>query len=67
MILLAESGSTSTNWRLVSPTLKIIITQVDTKGLNPFHVSKDEIIAVIEQLVVPAVLQSVTLDKVSSI
>ena len=34
MILLAESGSTSTNWRLVSPTLKIIITQVDTKGLN---------------------------------
>ncbi len=64
MILIAESGSTSTNWRLLSPTLKTIISQTDTNGLNPFHVSKEEITTVIAQMVLPIILKYTTLDKV---
>ncbi len=45
MILIADSGSTKTDWRLVSNDRKI--TQLRTDGLSPYHLSKEEIAAII--------------------
>jgi N-acetylglucosamine kinase-like BadF-type ATPase len=45
MILLVESGSTKTSWKLVDPTLDTAV--FNTIGLNPIFLSKDEIIAVL--------------------
>lgn len=41
MILIADSGSTKTDWRLIDVDGKI--HQAKTKGLNPYHQSADEI------------------------
>ena len=45
MILLVESGSTKTSWKLVDSTLDTAV--FNTIGLNPIFLSKDEIIAVL--------------------
>jgi glucosamine kinase len=45
MILIADSGSTKTDWRLVDGKK---ITQLRTAGLNPYHISKEDIAAVIQ-------------------
>lgn len=41
MILIADSGSTKTDWRLIDVDGKF--HQAKTKGLNPYHQSADEI------------------------
>lgn len=48
MILLVESGSTKTSWKLVDSTLDTAVS--NTIGLNPIFLSKDEIIAVLLSL-----------------
>ena len=45
MILIADGGSTKTDWRLVDGKT---ITQLRTAGLNPYHLSKEDIAAVIQ-------------------
>lgn len=67
MILIADSGSTSTNWRLLSPILNSSICNINTKGLNPFHVSEEEIIDVIRNQVKPQILQKISLDEIKKI
>ena len=44
MILIADSGSTKTDWRLVDETK---ITQFRTAGLNPYHLSGEEIATIV--------------------
>jgi len=45
MILIADSGSTKTDWRLIDSDKKI--TQLRTGGLSPYHLSGEEIAAVV--------------------
>jgi len=47
MILLADSGSTKTDWRLISGKE---IRSMSTKGINPYHSSVKEIEAELEKL-----------------
>ena len=47
MILIADSGSTKTDWRLIDGN-KLISRS--TKGLNPYHSSGEEIDAELDKL-----------------
>lgn len=62
MILIADSGSTTTNWRLLSyPTGTI--AKIDTKGLNPYHLTENEILTVLKYSLYP-VIKDYSIDKV---
>ena len=41
MILIADSGSTKTDWRLISE--KEEVKSVSTPGINPFYQTEEEI------------------------
>lgn len=59
MILLAESGSTKTDWRLLNGTT--VNAEVQTDGINPYFQEKDQIVAVLnEQLRSKLVVNDVT-------
>jgi glucosamine kinase len=60
MLLIADSGSTKTDWRLVDDEGKTV-AKTKTEGLNPFFVSHEKLAAVIATRVVPLVA---TVDKV---
>ena len=47
MILIAESGSTKTDWRLVLPTGEVKSYQ--TIGFNPYYIGKEEIIKALSE------------------
>ena len=47
MILVADSGSTKTDWRLVDDTE---IFSCSTRGINPYHSSEEEIREELETL-----------------
>lgn len=49
MIIIADSGSSKTDWRLIESASKI--SQLQTVGLNPYHMSLDDIAIVIEPIV----------------
>lgn len=51
MIVVADSGSTKTDWRIISPNGAI--DQVITDGINPFHQRPEEIQAIIQQSDLP--------------
>ena len=51
-ILIADSGATSTEWALVSG--KEPVKQIRTKGINPYYMSKEEILPIIQEELVPA-------------
>ena len=53
MILVADSGSTKTDWRIIDAHGKI--HQVKTAGLNPYHQSSDEIAQVLDQELLPQI------------
>lgn len=52
MILAADSGSTSTNWALVSQNG--LEKQVNTSGINPYYLSASEIREIIVQELLPS-------------
>jgi len=52
MILIADSGSTKTDWRLMANDEEI--SQVKTKGFNPYYQQLDEMIAEIESQLIPS-------------
>jgi glucosamine kinase len=54
MLLIADSGSTKTDWRLVTETGKTITTIV-TEGLNPYFLTKEKISSIIQQKVLPTI------------
>lgn len=43
MILIADSGSTKTDWVCIDADNMTPLIEVHTVGLNPFHMSDDEI------------------------
>lgn len=61
MILIADSGSTKTDWCLVENA--VIIQQVFTKGINPFYQNETEIKFEINQYLLPQ-LKHTNIDKV---
>ncbi len=54
MLLIADSGSTKTEWRLVNEEGNQI-TSVITEGLNPYFLSKEKITLTIEEKILPVV------------
>lgn len=58
MILIADSGSTKCNWAMVDTFQKSITATFGTKGLNPFILSKEEIITVLKKDVLPNIKDS---------
>lgn len=59
MILLAESGSTKTDWRLLEGS--VVKTSVQTDGINPYFQEQDQIVAILnEQLRPKLVVHDVT-------
>ncbi len=64
MILIADSGSTSTDWVLLSPTLKTIICKIKTQGLNPFHKSYDEILNILNTDLKPQLILDSPIRKI---
>ena len=52
MILIADSGSTKTDWCLVAPE-KHVIWHGKTKGLNPYFLSEEELFAEIHDVLLP--------------
>ena len=52
MLIIADSGSTKTDWWLVDEDGKTV-TATKTEGLNPFFLSEDEIASIIAARVVP--------------
>ena len=61
MILIADSGSTKTDWRIMAADREI--GQVKTKGFNPYYQADDEMIAEIESALVPA-LEKFSFSKI---
>ena len=51
MILLADSGSTKTDWRIIDQAGKI--HQAKTVGLNPYHQSTDDITEILSRELMP--------------
>lgn len=60
MLLIADSGSTKTDWRLVNEEGATVRT-IQSKGLNPYFLSEAEIASTIEEEVLPQLAQ---VDKV---
>ncbi len=56
MLLIADSGSTKTDWRLIGADGEII-SNIKTEGLNPYFLTVDEIASIIAKKVVPKVQQ----------
>ena len=61
MILLADSGSTKTDWGLVENGK--LIKNIRTRGMNPFQMSEEEIAEEIKTSLVPE-LPSTTIDNI---
>lgn len=61
MILIADSGSTKTDWCLADRG--VIVSRKDTQGINPFHQDEDEINRIIIEELLP-VLGDAEIDEV---
>ena len=57
MLLIADSGSTKTDWRLVDDAGKTV-TKVKTEGLNPYFLSSRKIADIITQRILPVIPRS---------
>ncbi|MEG2179366.1 MAG: ATPase, partial [Bacteroidales bacterium] len=53
MILIADSGSTKTEWCVCDQHRSL--KKIYTKGINPFYLSEKEISGIIEQELIPEV------------
>jgi glucosamine kinase len=54
MLLIADSGSTKTDWRVIHEDGKTVTT-LQTQGLNPFFLTEEEIALIIKEQVYPEV------------
>lgn len=61
MILIADSGSTKTDWRLLKNSDQI--AQVKTKGFNPYYQQLEEMLQEIKSELVPA-LDNTSIDQI---
>ncbi|MFN7013387.1 MAG: N-acetylglucosamine kinase [Bacteroidia bacterium] len=62
MILIADSGSTKTDWRLIDDKNKI--HQANTQGINPYFVSTDDISKILENELLPALPTFIENEKI---
>ncbi len=60
MILIADSGSTKTDWRLIDE--KNIIHQFSTQGINPYFQSKEEIDFILKAELMPQLKSQIQLS-----
>lgn len=60
MLLIADSGSTKTDWRLLDEDGNTV-TKIKTEGLNPYFLSRERIAAIVSDKIAPQVSD---LDKV---
>lgn len=60
MLLIADSGSTKTDWRLVDEE-GVTVSKVKTEGLNPYFLSSDDIGKIVTAQVLPHIRE---VDKV---
>lgn len=51
MILIADSGSTKTDWIVCDNT--IVVNEIHTRGINPVHESEEEILKTVTEELVP--------------
>jgi N-acetylglucosamine kinase-like BadF-type ATPase len=61
MILIADSGSTKTDWRLIDGPLEV--GQIKTKGFNPYYQKLDEMVQEVETQLVPY-LDPLSINKI---
>lgn len=54
MFLIADSGSSKTEWRLINEEAEILLG-IQTQGLNPYFVSQEKITEVLTRFVKPAI------------
>lgn len=62
--LLADSGSTKTDWALIADGT--VAARIRTKGMNPFQMSEDEIANEVEIALLPQLLSACSNDATSS-
>lgn len=60
MLLIADSGSTKTDWRLVANDGRIHVIQTD--GMNPYYQSVDQMVTTLSAQLVPHLPESVHAD-----
>lgn len=58
MVLIADSGSSKTEWRLINEEAKVL-SSVHTQGLNPYFVSQEKIIEVLDRFIKPIAINVV--------
>jgi N-acetylglucosamine kinase-like BadF-type ATPase len=58
MILIADSGSTKTDWRMIAGDGSI--SQANTSGMNPYHSSPEQLLAVLQDELQPQLSASPT-------
>ncbi|MDD4970134.1 MAG: ATPase [Paludibacter sp.] len=61
MILIADSGSTKTNWCLTENS--VILKHIFTKGISPFYQTEEEIVRELEVSLIPF-LKGVKIDQI---
>jgi N-acetylglucosamine kinase-like BadF-type ATPase len=64
VILIADSGSTKTDWRLIDNTKQI--HQFGSQGINPYFQDSEQISAILESELIPA-LKAIVESKVSTV
>lgn len=62
MILIADSGSTKTDWRFIDD--KNYIHQANTQGINPYFVNSDDISKILENELLPALPAYIQNEKI---
>ena len=62
MRLIADSGSTKTDWCVKDGSSTIV--KVKTQGINPFHMKEEMIASVLDEQLIPALKEAFSaLDK----
>ena len=64
MILIADSGSTKTDWAIVTGTSQPVV--LNTQGINPVHQSREEIVQIVREEFVGAMGTNPEIQKLRS-
>lgn len=62
MILIADGGSTKTDWSIVSGCQEIY--RIKTRGINPYFQTEEEILSEIEERLIPEIKEYLTIEAV---
>lgn len=62
MILIADSGSTKTDWRII--TKNNLVLQAKTAGFNPFYQGVDEVLSELKQVLLPQITPTEEIEEI---